>query len=613
MNLETDDYSYLNMTVGARTGTNFLLDPTRRNRIGRGADCEIVLIDPGCSRVHAEFEFRDGGWWLRDDESRNGSFVNDKKISEEKLNEGSVLRFGSTEFIFHRSDEPPTRVTDDKTIQTVVKETGMNPEDTNQILLKAIENGEFVHDLMVLYQLSLKLLGYDDPDDAIYAAIDLLHARTKATVVGFLWVNDEGKLRPTLILPEDGQNVTMSESLTEVVCQQCRAVWICNQGMASDAQSLRPYSDAMCIPLARDGATVGAIHLYLKNGRFRQYDFDFAISVANLLVVALIRARKTAKLVADHARAVASSASFDELLGESLPMVELKQKISRVAMASGCVLVRGESGSGKELVARALHQAGQRADRPLLSVNCAAIPSELIESQLFGHKKGSFTGADEDHAGWFRQADTGTLFLDEIGELPLEGQAKLLRILEGHPFLPVGSTTEVSVDVRVIAATNRDLKDFVKEKRFREDLYYRLSVFELEVPPLRERGSDIGLLTDHFFEHFKKQHGRPNLRISKSARDKLLAYSWPGNVRQLRNAIDSAVVLAHGEKIEARDLGLQSVVSDELTTLRISDWEQKLIKDALKRTGNKVPEAAQLLGIGRATLYRKIDEYGITR
>ncbi|MHB8865255.1 MAG: sigma-54 interaction domain-containing protein, partial [Pirellulaceae bacterium] len=282
--------------------------------------------------------------------------------------------------------------------------------------------------------------------------------------------------------------------------------------------------------------------------------------------------------------------------------------------ATGCVLIRGESGAGKELVARAVHKASTRADRPMLSVNCAAIPRDLMESQLFGHKRGSFTGADADHLGWFRQAHSGTLFLDEVGELTLEGQAKLLRILEGHPFLPVGATEEVSVDVRVIAATNRDLSEVVREKRFREDLYYRLSVFELYVPPLREREIDVDHLIQFFLDHFKLQHGRPKLVLSDAARTKLLAYAWPGNVRQLRNVIDSAVVMADGEIVEPGDLGLRDAGGDvDFDSLRIDVWERKLIQEAIARTGNNVPEAAKLLGIGRATLYRKLEEYGIQR
>ena len=191
--------------------------------------------------------------------------------------------------------------------------------------------------------------------------------------------------------------------------------------------------------------------------------------------------------------------------------------------------------------------------------------------------------------------------------MTLEGQVKLLRILEGHPFLPVGGQKEIRVDVRVIAATNRDLQEFVRAGKFREDLYYRLSVFELQIPPLRERGGDIELLVTFFLDHFRKQHGRPDLQLSDAARRKLLSYQWPGNVRQLRNVMDSAVVLAEGDEIQPDELGLRDVLGGELESLRIDYWEQKLIKEALARTGGNIPEAAKLLGIGRATLYRKVD------
>jgi transcriptional regulator with PAS, ATPase and Fis domain len=236
-----------------------------------------------------------------------------------------------------------------------------------------------------------------------------------------------------------------------------------------------------------------------------------------------------------------------------------------------------------------------------------------MESQLFGHKKGSFTGADRDHIGYFQQADLGTLFLDEVGELSLEGQAKLLRILEGHPFLPVGATEEVRVDVRVVAATNRDLQEYVRERKFREDLYYRLSVFELFLPPLRDREGDVARLIEYFLDHYRRLHGRHNVGLSDAARKKLLAYRWPGNVRQLRNVIDSAVVLADGDVIQPADLALRDTGGDSLDTLRIDQWERKLIIEALRRTRGNVPDAAKLLGLGRATLYRKIEQHKIER
>ncbi|MEM6474091.1 MAG: sigma-54 dependent transcriptional regulator, partial [Planctomycetota bacterium] len=355
------------------------------------------------------------------------------------------------------------------------------------------------------------------------------------------------------------------------------------------------------------------LHLYREQPSFNEVDFELAIAAARLLAVGLERAMANDSIRTKAEQIAKRNADFDELIGDSQVMVKLKEKITRVAKANGCVLVRGESGCGKELVARAIHRSSGRNKRPMLTVNCAAIPSELIESQLFGHMKGSFTGADNDHEGWFQQAHNGTLFLDEIGELTLEGQAKLLRILEGHPFLPVGGTREVEVDVRVIAATNRDLAEFVREKRFREDLFYRLSVFELVLPPLRDRGEDLDLLIDHFLEHFRMQHGRAKMELSSSARDRMLGYMWPGNVRQLRNVIDSAVVMADGNEIQPDDLGLRDTGVSTLDTYRIDEWEKRLIKRALKQTGGNVPEAASLLGISRATAYRKISEYEIDR
>jgi transcriptional regulator with PAS, ATPase and Fis domain len=365
--------------------------------------------------------------------------------------------------------------------------------------------------------------------------------------------------------------------------------------------------------LLHDQTTPGAIHLILEQGTFQPSHFQFAKSLAHIVVAALVKARRQATLEAEHQRLIVKSADFAELIGESEPMRRLKERSKRVARATGCLLIRGESGVGKELVARAVHRLGARADRPLLSVNCAAIPRDLMESQLFGHKKGSFTGADSDHIGWFEQADSGTLFLDEVGEMTLEGQAKLLRILDGHPFLPVGGTKERTVDVRVIAATNRDLREFVREKKFREDLYYRLTVFELYIPPLRERGGDIELLANYFLDRFRIEHGRPRVTLSDSARHKLLSHGWPGNVRQLRNVIDSAVVMAEGDVIQPEDLGLHDTGDGTFDSLRVDVWEERLILEALKRTSNSVPEAAKLLGIGRATVYRKIEEYGIER
>lgn len=613
-------YAYLTILTGNRAGTNFALDARRNTLIGRGTDCHISLPDPLCSRVHATLACTPDGWVIRDAESRNGTLVNGQKIDEATVADGNTIRVGSAEFEFHESEEPPTAKGDDpQLMQTIVQDMPIAVQESHEEALAGLPSTEQVKELMLLYQLCIKLLGCGDPNRVLEIALDLLRKRTAASVVGFLAVNDEGGLQPKLVFPADAaKRVTLNQSLTELVSRQGHAVWVANQASKEGAQDLGHFADAVCAPLVRrneDGerTTLGAIHVYLEDGRFRQSDFDFIISVANIVAISLVRARALMTLRSDYQRLVEKSPGYDELIGNSPQMRDLKSKINRVARAPGCVLVRGESGSGKELVARAIQRSSPRADRPMVSVNCAAIPGELIESQLFGHKAGSFTSADRDHIGFFQQADLGTLFLDEVGELTLEGQAKLLRILEGHPFLPVGATEEISVDVRVIAATNQNLQTYVREKRFREDLYYRLSVFELYLPPLRDRGDDIALLLDFFLDHFRHQHGRPNLGLTDAARTKLVTYRWPGNVRQLRNVLDSAVVLADEDSIRPHDLALRDSGSSELETLRIDEWEKRLITEALNRTGDNVPEAAKLLGIGRATLYRKIEQYHIER
>ncbi len=613
-------YAYLTILSGSQAGTNFPLDPSRETLLGRGTDCHISVPDPMCSRVHAILAFEDDRWTVRDDGSRNGTHVNGQKVEQATLDDGHLIRIGTSEFELHLSEEPATADTDDLSMtQTIVQDMPIAVQQSNQEVLRALPTPEQVQELMLLYQLSIHLLACEDPEEVTSVALDLLRERTNAAVVGFLWVDDQQKLVPKKVIPADqAEHITLSKSLTELVLTQGHAIWIANQPAGKKPSESCTFADAVCAPLVSKGEdgerrTLGAIHVYLHDGRFRQSDFDFIIAVANLAVMALVRARSETTLRSDYERLLSSSPGYDELIGESRPMRDLKSKIEKVSAAPGAVLIRGESGAGKELVARAIHHRSPRADCPLIAVNCAAIPDDLMESQLFGHKAGSFTGADNDHTGYFQQADLGTLFLDEVGELPLEGQAKLLRILEGHPFLPVGATKEVQVDVRVIAATNQDLQAYVREKKFREDLYYRLSIFELHLPPLRDRGDDIGLLIDFFLQHYRAERGRPKLGLSEAARKQLLEYRWPGNVRQLRNVMDSAVVLAEGDEIRPSDLGLRDSGGEMLDSLQIEHWEKKLIIEALKRSGGSVPEAAKLLGIGRATLYRKLEIYHIER
>ena len=606
------------MNTGASAGARFELLPAEENMLGRDWECKIVLNDPQCSRMHACVTRGEDGWWIRDNNSSNGTFVNGQTINEARLVDGSEVRVGNSVFSFTEKLKPQTTPVVDERLSTdsgpnttgltVIHDREMDPKETGHYTLDFLKGHNWGKDFFFLFQLSVKLLSVSDPESVVEISMERLCDRTESTAAGFLWLSEDGSLTPKKVFPSDqADKVQLDPELTRRVVKQKSAIRV-------EHETNDQWADSICVPLMNlDNKVVGAIHLYRDTVPFHNSHFQLASATANIIQRALANANRFSSLQAEHNRLVEKSATFDELKGESEEMLELKSKITRVSKASGSVLVRGESGAGKELVARAIHRSSPRSKRPMLSVNCAAMPPDLMESQLFGHVKGSFTGADRDHVGWFQQADLGTLFLDEVGELTLEGQAKLLRTLEGHPFLPVGGTDEISVDVRVICATNRDLKEFVAEKKFREDLFYRLSVYELYIPPLRDRGDDIQMLIDFFLNHFKVQHGKPQTVLSDSANSRLLEYQWPGNVRQLRNVIDSAIVMSEGDMIELSDLGIRDVSDGELDTLRIDYWEQKLIRDALKRTKNSVPKAAKLLGISRATLYRKIDEYDIER
>jgi DNA-binding NtrC family response regulator len=309
---------------------------------------------------------------------------------------------------------------------------------------------------------------------------------------------------------------------------------------------------------------------------------------------------------------------LEGFVGETAEMQRLFDQVRLIAPTKANVLILGESGTGKEVLARAIHQAGQRAKRPFVAVHCAALPETLLESELFGHEKGAFTGAVQRRPGRFEIADGGTLFLDEIGEIPLSMQVKLLRVLEEREFVRVGGTQAIKVDVRVIAATNADLAEEVAEGRFREDLYYRLKVVQLELPPLRHRRADIPLLTRYFLEQFAQENARPVPRITKAALDRLMGYNWPGNVRELRNVLENTFVFLRGDEIDVDDLPPQfreeKAVDQALRFplgMRLDEVETQYLQQTLRMTDGNRTRAAELLGISRRTLQRRLKELGL--
>ncbi len=313
---------------------------------------------------------------------------------------------------------------------------------------------------------------------------------------------------------------------------------------------------------------------------------------------------------------------FEGIIGHSAAMQRVFDILQQVSGTHATVLVLGESGTGKELVARAIHTNSPRKEKPFMAVNCAALSQGLIESELFGHVKGAFTGAIGTKEGMLVYADGGTLFLDEVGDMPLETQAKLLRVLETREVQPVGGTTTRKVDVRLVAATNRELRELVTQKKFREDLLFRLQVVTLALPPLRERAGDVPLLIDHFIGALTREHGRSVRGISPEARALLVRYSWPGNVRELRNALETMVLLARRDVLDVDDVpehikqagGQRGKARGhyELAGRTLSEVERDLIEANLALTGGNRQKTAKLMGIGERTLYRKLREYGLS-
>ena len=322
-------------------------------------------------------------------------------------------------------------------------------------------------------------------------------------------------------------------------------------------------------------------------------------------------------------RAVVDTQRFGRLLGESPAMKRVFDLVARVADSDASVLIMGESGTGKELIARALHDQSARRAGPFLAVNCAAMPPALLESELFGHVRGAFTDAKSARTGLFAQASGGTLFLDEIGELPLEMQPKLLRALQERTVRPVGGNEEIAFDARIVTATNRDLEVEVEEKRFREDLYYRINVVRVDAPALRERGGDVLLLAQHFVERFAARSGKAVRGIHAGAAERLVAYDWPGNVRELENCMERAVALLRFDEVTVDDLPekIRQYRADRLIfavdelgeVVTIAELERRYIHRVLTLVGGNKSRAADLLGLDRRTLYRRLDRYGGAR
>jgi two-component system, NtrC family, response regulator AtoC len=369
----------------------------------------------------------------------------------------------------------------------------------------------------------------------------------------------------------------------------------------------------------------GSLETAVAAIRAGAYDFitkPFDLEQVRLTLSRAVQHRALRAEVKRLRQAIGANPSTDALVGASAAMQSLKDMISRVAETDATVLISGESGTGKELVALALHQRSRHAEGPFVAINCAAMPESLLESELFGHAKGAFTDAKIARRGLFLKAHGGTLFLDEIGEMPIGMQAKILRALQERTVRAVGSEKEEPYETRIITATNRDLETEIEERRFREDLYYRINVVHVEVPPLRARGNDVVLLAQHFIKKFAAASNKPVVGLSAAAAERLLNYRWPGNVRELSNCIERAVALTRFEELTVDDLpekirdykgtNLSIPGVDSFEMLPMEEVERRYILRVLKEVNGNKTLAAEILQVDRRTLYRKLDRYGVT-
>jgi len=378
--------------------------------------------------------------------------------------------------------------------------------------------------------------------------------------------------------------------------------------------------DTMVIMITAFGSVDSAVNA-MKAGAYDYVSKPFNIDEILALLERATQQRRLQREVEFLRQEVERKYSFSNIIGKSKAMQDIFALIQRLSHARSNVLITGRSGTGKELIAKAIHYNSERRAMPLVTVNCSAIPESLLESELFGHEKGAFTGAITSRRGLFETANGGTLFLDEIGDMPLGSQSKLLRVVETGEVRPVGSDDLKKVDVRIIAATHRDLKELIKHDQFREDLFYRLNVISIQVPDLKERPEDVSILIEHFMKKYGEQFGKPNIRLTHEASACLIKYTWPGNVRELENVIERSIALSNGEVVDAKDLPEHLFqmkpgdLIDDLATdnMPLTEVEKRYIVRILQRTSWHQSKAAQILGIDRKTLYRKIKEYNLVQ
>jgi Nif-specific regulatory protein len=638
-------------------GDIFPLHAGQAYTLGRAPTNHVVLKDDLCSREHAEVNGASGRWTVRDLNSLNGTRVNGETLDGEwELSPLDVVHLGHTDLLFvHEMDQLPGLPPPEQPALAGVaikKRLGQTrfltppPPTTSDAELDhtvplALQRHALSRDLSLLYRLALDMGSAATFEELCGVVLDALLEAVPAEVGAVLTTAVEGGAAKSGRGQEmeiaasrrreqsPGRSyIRVSDYVTNEVLASREAVLaedVARDRYLRNRESLTDLgaTSLICAPIVSNDRVLGLIHLYCTNPHkaLDTEDLEFTVAVAKQFGVVARQLQRTQSLTAANSSLRYQLRVESELVGESAAVREIERQIGRVADTNATCLIRGESGSGKELVARAVHNSSRRKDGPFVCLNCAALTETLLESELFGHEKGSFTGATEKKLGKFEASHRGTIFLDEIGEMNVGTQAKLLRILEGHAFERVGGSVPIQVDVRVVAATNQPLEEAVRNGTFRRDLFFRLQVVQIDVPPLRDRKSDVPLLAEHFLRRFVRETGRKIRGFTPGALRKMEEYHWPGNVRELRNVIERGVALGSGPLLDVGDIWLSSLETGAAAPTAevvyqpapLEEIEKQHILRTLAYTDWNKSQSAAILQIERSTLDRKIKLYALKR
>jgi len=580
--------------------------------IGRADSNHFCLQDLEVSRHHCSIQQAEERYELTDLDSHNGTFVNGIPIRRKALEHGDAIRVGRSELLFlvHEGNDASAQallLSDESSISEM--ET-IWPTQVASRTTAGIEVGRMARDLAALFRISNIVNSIRELDhlqrELLRLVFEVIPAENGAIVLLTDLDDEPGSVCSWNRQADHQQPVRIQRDVMH------RALWERAAIVANADPGSRDARNLLCLPLVATEKTVGVVYLTSPAAApFSEDHIHFLNSVSRIAAVTIENRLVLSALSTENKR-LKEQIHASDIVGESRQIQQLEDFISRVAQGDSAVLIRGESGTGKELVARAVHQRSPRAARPFIALNCAAIPETLLESELFGHEKGAFTGAVSAKKGKLEAAEDGTLFFDEIGELAPLLQAKLLRVLQQREFERLGGTRPLKFQARVLAATNKNLEQAIKAGEFRQDLYYRLNVVSVTVPPLRDRRDDIPLLALYFAARYAATSKRPFKGISREARALLLNYSWPGNVRELENAIEHAIVLGLTEEVLPEDLpvAILEEQSAELEGARYHDvlnhTKKELIVAALREAAGSFPDAARSLGIHPKYLHRLV-------